>query len=192
MMRNILVLGVILFFVSSVYSQDVITTKAGEDIMSKVLEVNQNEIKYLKYEMPDGPVYSVSKTDILMIRYENGSKDIFNEAAKSSGVDYETCLLAQEDSKINYTGKKTPAAIATGAATILFTPLLGVIPGAVFSSTEPLEENLRISNFELMKDPIYNKCYKEQAFKTKKRQVWTAYGICSAVWLGLLFIGASQ
>ncbi|MDO5106117.1 hypothetical protein [Capnocytophaga sp.] len=62
----------------SAYSQDVITTKKGEDIQAKVLEITLNEIKYKKFDNPNSPVYTLLKSDVLLIRYENGSKDIFN------------------------------------------------------------------------------------------------------------------
>ena len=60
------------------YSQDMITTKSGEDIKAKVLEITFHEVKYKKAENIEGPTYTISKSDILLIRYENGSKDIFN------------------------------------------------------------------------------------------------------------------
>lgn len=76
----------LLFFISfwsfSVYSQDVITTKKGEDISAKVLEVNINEVKYKRSDNPQSPIYSLLKSDILIIRYENGTKDIFSEEEK--------------------------------------------------------------------------------------------------------------
>ena len=77
----------ILFFITfwsfSVYSQDIITTKKGEDIVAKVLEVNVNEVKDKKYNNPQGPIYLLLKSDILLIRYENGTKDIFYEEEKN-------------------------------------------------------------------------------------------------------------
>jgi len=68
----------------SSYAQDIITTKKGEDIKAKVLEITIQEVKYKKVENPDSPIYSLLKSDILMIRYENGSKDIFNEETKET------------------------------------------------------------------------------------------------------------
>ena len=59
------------------FSQDIITTKSGEDIKAKILEVNTSEIKYKKSENIDGPIFSVLKSDVLILRYENGTKDIF-------------------------------------------------------------------------------------------------------------------
>ena len=60
-------------------AQDVITKKSGEDIKAKVLEVTTTEIKFKKSEMPDSPIFSLLKSDVLIVRYENGTKDIFNE-----------------------------------------------------------------------------------------------------------------
>jgi len=59
-----------------------ITMKTGEDINAKVLEVTTSEIKYKKTDMPDGPIYSILKSDVLIIRYNNGTKDLFDKQLK--------------------------------------------------------------------------------------------------------------
>ncbi|MBQ9672097.1 MAG: hypothetical protein IJV34_04510 [Prevotella sp.] len=51
--------------------------KDGSIIQSKVTEVNSDNIKYKKFSNPDGPVYTISKAEILAINYENGDKDTF-------------------------------------------------------------------------------------------------------------------
>jgi hypothetical protein len=71
-----------LFFISSftglsLRAQDIITLRSGEDVKSKIEEVGTNEVKYKKYENLSGPTYTMSKSDIFMIKYENGTKDIF-------------------------------------------------------------------------------------------------------------------
>jgi hypothetical protein len=65
----------------STRAQDIITTKNGEDIQAKVLEVAPDVVKYKKFSNPDGPTFSLYKSEILMVRYENGDKDIFNETS---------------------------------------------------------------------------------------------------------------
>jgi hypothetical protein len=82
-MKNLLFVFIVLLGFTS-YAQDIITTKKGEDIKAKVLEINIHEVKYKKVENPDSPIYTLLKSDILMIRYENGSKDIFNEESKET------------------------------------------------------------------------------------------------------------
>ena len=64
---------------SAALAQDLITTKSGEDVKAKVLEVGVSAVKYVKSSNPDGPVYTLPCEDILMIRYANGEKDVFVE-----------------------------------------------------------------------------------------------------------------
>lgn len=74
-------------------AQDIITTKKGEDIKAKVVEVGMDEVRYIKADNPDGPVYVIRRSDLLIIRYNNGDKDIFyndNPAAEEAEPEAET------------------------------------------------------------------------------------------------------
>ena len=72
---------VLLSFVSlNVSAQDVIVKKDGSTILSKVLEVNQNDIKYKKYSNQNGPTYTISKAELMSINYEGGDKDVFTDS----------------------------------------------------------------------------------------------------------------
>jgi hypothetical protein len=53
--------------------------KNGDEIKAIVQEVGIDDVKYKKYENPSGPTYTLLKSDIFMIKYENGEKDIFVE-----------------------------------------------------------------------------------------------------------------
>lgn len=55
--------------------------KNGDDIQTMVQEVGVTDVKYKKFDNPNGTSYTVKKSDILMIRYANGTKDVFTEAA---------------------------------------------------------------------------------------------------------------
>jgi len=184
-MKKILIALILALTFGSVFSQDFIIMKSGDNIQSKILEVTTTEIKYKKFDNQTGPIYSVLKSDVQMIIYENGTKDIFKESNSSKQTDL--CMQGQKDSKQNYIGKKSGAGW-TCAATICISPLIGLIPAAICASSEPLDENLNVTNTELMKDANYNRCYKEQAHKTKKRKIWTNYGIGSGVWLLIAII----
>lgn len=71
----------ILLFASSLFvcAQDVIVDKNGSTILSKVVEVGTTEIKYKKWNNLNGPNYSILKSEVQSINYENGLKDVFNE-----------------------------------------------------------------------------------------------------------------
>jgi hypothetical protein len=65
--------------------QDVIFLKNGGEIKAKVLEVLPDVVKYKKWDNQDGPSYSESKANIFMIKYQNGTKDVFGENISSGG-----------------------------------------------------------------------------------------------------------
>ncbi len=69
----------ILFTGSIAKGQDIIMKKNGDEIKAKVEEVLATEIKYRKFENLTGPLYSIAKTEVFMIKYENGSKDVFGD-----------------------------------------------------------------------------------------------------------------
>jgi hypothetical protein len=76
--RILMFLAVCLFPVL-VSAQDVITLKSGDEIQAKVTEVGQTEVKYKRFDNPDGPTYTVNKSDIFMVKYQNGQKDVFKD-----------------------------------------------------------------------------------------------------------------
>jgi hypothetical protein len=65
---------IICFIVSGFYAmaQDTIFYKKTGSIVVIVKEVSQTEVQYKKLEMPDGPMYIISKNDIAKIVYKNG------------------------------------------------------------------------------------------------------------------------
>ena len=70
------------FFISMscAFAQDIITLKNATDIEAIVQEVGEAEIKYKKFENPNGPNYTLKKSEVFTIRYANGSKDVFVDA----------------------------------------------------------------------------------------------------------------
>ena len=81
-MKNILLF--ILFICSSniIKAQDTLSTRYGETILVKVIEVGTSEVKYKKLDNLNGPVFSMLKSDLLMIKYQNGTSDDFSNEAK--------------------------------------------------------------------------------------------------------------
>ena len=65
--------------ITSTFAQDIIILKNGNDIQAIVLEIGADDVKYKKFDNPNGPSYTLRKSEIFTIRYENGSKDVFNE-----------------------------------------------------------------------------------------------------------------
>ncbi len=65
---------VLISFVS--ICQDIIIKKSGEEIKSKILEIGVYDIKYKRFDFQDGPVYSISKSEVVLVRYENGINEV--------------------------------------------------------------------------------------------------------------------
>jgi len=58
------------------YSCDVIVLKNGSETKGKILEISPTEIKYKKCDYIDGPTISVLKSDVFMLKYANGTKEV--------------------------------------------------------------------------------------------------------------------
>lgn len=82
-------------FVFNSYSQDVIIKVVGDSIKAKVLEISSTEIKYKKFDNLNGPTYSALKSEIYMIRYENGSRDVITnlEPRQFEGELGQVCII---------------------------------------------------------------------------------------------------
>ena len=66
-----------MLFLNIVKAQDIIYKTDGDEIKAKVLEVSE-VIKYKKADNADGPTYSIAKQDVFMIKYANGTKEMFS------------------------------------------------------------------------------------------------------------------
>ena len=75
----------ILFICSSniIIAQDTLSTRYGENILVKVIEVGTAEVKYKKLDNLNGPVFSMLKSDLLMIKYANGTNEDFSKEEKT-------------------------------------------------------------------------------------------------------------
>lgn len=60
-------------------AQDVILKKDNTTVLSKVLEITSTEIKYKKWSNQDGPTYSISRSLVTSINYQNGEVERFTE-----------------------------------------------------------------------------------------------------------------
>lgn len=57
---------------------DIIVTKQGDEIEAKVEEITSTTIKYRKTDQIDGPLRNVPISEVFMIKYADGTKELFN------------------------------------------------------------------------------------------------------------------
>ena len=81
----IFLLGII-----TTHAQDKLYKLDNSKLEVKVLEIGPKEIKYKKWNNLEGPIYTVSKNDIIMILYQNGESEIINSPPTKESVAKET------------------------------------------------------------------------------------------------------
>ena len=87
---------------NSLFAQDLIIFKNGDEIQARVKEIDPNNIKYDRFDNPGGPLYTIHRSDVFMIKYENGTKDILTDlsvpvptsSSKNFGNEYRSPGLA--------------------------------------------------------------------------------------------------
>ena len=176
MKKIILTIFTSIFTITFCFSQDLITMKTSEDIKAKILEVTTSEIKYKRFDNQNGPVFTLLKSEVSMVRYENGTKDIFNEEKKietvstSSPSSADLFTQGQSDASQYYKGYK---GAGTGTLiTSLVSPIVGLIPAIACSSTQPKQINLDYPDTELIKNADYYNGYTKKSKKIKQGKVW--------------------
>jgi hypothetical protein len=175
-MKYLLSICFLIFFCHPLWAQDTIIQKNGNRVPAKVLQIDKNDVTYKKFENPDGPSYVIPKSDINVIRYQNGSTDTFNLAVSAQKqVKFEKTpksemfLKGEQDAAIHYT-KFKPAGHWSFGLTL---PLnaIGVIPAVIMSATEPKRENLDYPDVSLLTHPDYVKGYLTKAKDKKGKHV---------------------
>jgi hypothetical protein len=82
--KNISLFLCLTLFCGLGYAQDIIVTKDSKRIEAKILEVNINDIKYKNFNNQNGPTYTILKSEIASIIYENGTVEAFSNAQISN------------------------------------------------------------------------------------------------------------
>jgi hypothetical protein len=62
----------------SIIAQDLVVLRDGNMIEAKVIEISSLEIRYKRFDNLEGPTIVIPKTEVLSIRYENGTTEVFN------------------------------------------------------------------------------------------------------------------
>lgn len=75
---------------------DQIVLRSGDVVEAKVKEVGVNEIRYKKCDRPDGPDYTISKSEVLSIKYSNGEVERFNTVSTNSSSSARTTTNSRQ------------------------------------------------------------------------------------------------
>lgn len=78
--KGMLWLIAILLGITSIRAQDIILFKDGSEVEAKVIEISNLEVKFRKFENPGGPIIIKKKSTVFYIKFENGTKEVFEES----------------------------------------------------------------------------------------------------------------
>lgn len=103
----------LLFSSFAVLAQDILIKKNGDELQCKVVELGTEKITYLIKAANDSTgsdTLTLLKSEVFMIRYANGSKDVFETApsapAATEYVQSQNELQAPESEKIEIHGRR--------------------------------------------------------------------------------------
>ena len=107
---------------------DLITLREGTEIEAKVIEIGPKAIKYKRCNNLEGPTIVVNIDNVFMIKYSNGTKEVFKkEVIKKDEV--QKTFSKPEEQKPKPPKEFNPMAIASIATFILyFTIILAPLP----------------------------------------------------------------
>jgi len=183
-MKNLLL--IILFTCSSnfIKAQDTLTMRSGENVIVKIIEVGSNEVKYKKIENLNGPIFATLKSDLYLIRYENGSKDDFSNIGKAANTQ-ELYTQGYNDALKYYKSYKvTGNSVLLASAFPMYGFMFGGATAALTSLAEPSDENLDYPDMILMKNEYYAKGYKTAAKNIKRKKILTNFLTGLAISIG--------
>lgn len=105
---------------------DLIVLKNSEEVKAKVIEITETQVKYKPCDNLNGPVRSVEKKDVFMIKYANGSKETFNKEVEKHKTE-ENISRKKESKKEPFVGnpKKNWAAVL-GFVLSFFVPFVAI------------------------------------------------------------------
>jgi hypothetical protein len=189
MKKYTLIIVFCLCFLSMLKSQDIIVMQNGDEIKAKLLEINLDTLKYKMFNNINGPTILILKKDVFMVKFQNGTKQVFEELNEATPDQKQEEAQSDYDKGCNdahFSYKGNGPMWGTIVATI---PLVipGLITAIVVSSIRPSIRHLKMDN-SLIENKDYVKGYRDTAFKIKKRKTWKGFLIVGIIEI-LPFVG---
>ena len=177
---------------SVAFAQDRIVKVNGEEMLARVLEITLEEILYRQPDSLLVDTLRVPVTEVFMVRFENGAKEVFAQNLPENKAGAEEVLsstqyylLGRQDAIRYYKGTGTLWGSAASSA-LLFP--YGYAGSALLGLTPPKARKNTVSNVTLLSNPDYVRGYEEQARSTKGNKALAGAGIGTGVVLGAVLV----
>ncbi len=185
-------LTIVLLVNGSIFSQseliNVVHCKDGS--VFKGVIMSQPEDGLIKFKTTDDIDLFLKTEEIEEITVEKTSpiedKSTFPTETSEIGI----CDKAIIDAQANYNKIGVNNAV-TWVTTLFTTPLIGLVPASIFSSSPLFDSQLNYPNSQLWENKEYKRCYTNEAMKIKKSTVWNNYVGATVVWVVFTTITAT-
>ena len=77
MLRSLLIAAALFLTAAAARAQDVLVKQNSEEIQVKVVEITPTDVRFRRIDNPEGPLYLIRRGDVQMIRYANGTQELF-------------------------------------------------------------------------------------------------------------------
>ena len=116
----------VLSFIGNLWSQDIIIKKDNSELKTKVIEVNEDKIVYKSFDFLDGPLRSISTSNVLMIIYQNGKRESFTAdrvlQSNKSISSFEKSNIEQQEKQYSAEANRTKLGFIVGGKGGYFIP----------------------------------------------------------------------
>jgi len=180
--KVLLILFYLLFVSVIVKSQNPIALKNND---MPLTAMNKNIEPANKALLTVNPNLSENNSNTSLSTLDNSAKDsvkmIKNSLAKAKTM-IASYFHGVDDADDNYKAKKSGKGLIL-VTTLLGSPILGLLPAAVCSSTAPTRKNLDVPSSTLVTNDPYMRGYKSEAHFIKKHNTWPCYVLASIIWV---------
>ena len=193
--------AILVFFQTELFAQDTLFFKSNQTQLVLVKELSPEEVSYQKFDYLDGPVFKISKSELLKIHYKSGMKEFFgvtksnlpnslNEEFVRVNSNSESRKLTFGDGVMDarkfYRGYK---GAATGSFISGLFTIYGLPVPIITSLTRPTNAHLFVPDYKVYgNNPDYAMGFNKQAQDMKAGKVWTNYGYGVGTSLGLTLV----
>jgi hypothetical protein len=191
-MKKALLLPLLTLLLQVALAQDVILKLDGEEIPARVLEITLEAIRYQHpADSLQADTLHVPRTEVFMIRFANGTKEVFSENLPENQVPEEQPLrpdqmyLKGQHEALRY--YKGSGAMWGAAASSLFWPY-GLAGAIVIGGVPPRINPVNVSDIRLLRDANFVRGYEKQAHRRKMGRAAIGAGIGTATAFGALLV----
>jgi hypothetical protein len=171
------------------FANDTLITKDGIFLFGKVIEIDPTSVIYFSYNGRLNPPTVMMKSDFLLIKLHDGTKELLDPSSDNSGVDY--FGLGKVDAKNYY--KPAPGLLVweviCGLTTIFIFP---IAPATICAYVPPIQLNNSANPNDALLDSntTYKAGFMSEAKKKKRRAATTAYfsGLGALIAGGFLYL----